>query len=104
MPIDSFASLTADCLMAIHYRLGNDLDIDEVIELYRLSTLGERRPIGDRPRMEAMLRAANLVVSAWDERRLVGISRVLSDFAYVTYLSDLAVAQSHQRHGISVKS
>jgi predicted N-acetyltransferase YhbS len=30
----------------------------------------------------------------------VGISRALSDFSYVTYLSDLAVRVSHQRTGI----
>lgn len=71
-----------------------------VIDLYRASTLGERRPIGDRARMEQMLRNANLVITAWDGDLLVGISRALSDFSYVTYLSDLAVRQSHQRQGI----
>ncbi len=84
----------------IEYRLGNDLDLDAVIELYRASTLGERRPVDDRARMACMLARANLVVSAWDGALLVGISRALSDFAYVTYLSDLAVRVSHQRMGI----
>jgi predicted N-acetyltransferase YhbS len=84
----------------IDYRVGNDLDIDAVIELYAASTLGERRPIGDRPRMAAMLRNANLVVTAWDKDLLVGISRAISDFSYATYLSDLAVRVSHQRNGI----
>ena len=84
----------------ITYRLGNDLDLDQVIELYRASTLGERRPIADRARMQAMLTNANLVVTAWDDGLLVGISRALSDFSYATYLSDLAVRLSHQRQGI----
>ena len=74
-----------------HYRLGNDLDLDKVIDLYAASTLGERRPIDDRSRMAAMLKNANLVVTAWDGDLLVGISRSLSDFSYATYLSDLAV-------------
>jgi predicted N-acetyltransferase YhbS len=84
----------------ISYRTGNNLDLDEVIELYRASTLGQRRPIDDRARMELMLRNANLVITAWDQDLLVGISRSLSDFTYVTYLSDLAVRESHQRQGI----
>jgi len=84
----------------IEYRTGNNLDLDEVIELYRASTLGERRPIDERERMRQMLANANLVITAWDGDLLVGISRSLSDFAYVTYLSDLAVRQSHQRQGI----
>ena len=84
----------------ITYRLGNNLDLDKVIELYRASTLGERRPIEDRARMQAMLANANLVVTAWDDGLLVGISRAFTDFSYATYLSDLAVRQSHQRQGI----
>ena len=84
----------------ISYRIGNDLDLDAVIDLYRASTLGLRRPVDDRGRMERMVRNANLVITAWDENLLVGISRSLTDFSYATYLSDLAVRQSHQRQGI----
>lgn len=76
------------------------MNLDEVIELYAASTLGERRPIDDRSRMSAMLKNANLVVTAWDGQLLIGISRALSDFSYATYLSDLAVRVSYQRAGI----
>ena len=86
----------------IEYHNGNDLNLDQVIELYNASTLGERRPVDDREIMSAMLRHANLVVTAWDEDLLVGIARTLSDFAYVGYLADLAVRASHQRQGIGV--
>jgi predicted N-acetyltransferase YhbS len=84
----------------IRYQTGNDLNLDALIELYRASTLGERRPVDDRERMASMLRHANLVVTAWDGELLVGISRALSDFSFVTYLSDLAVRASHQKQGI----
>ena len=33
-------------------------------------------------------------------RLLVGVSRAITDFAYCTYLSDLAVDERHQRRGI----
>lgn len=84
----------------IEYRTGNELDVEQVIELYRASTLGERRPIEDRARFAEMLKNANLVVTAWDGELLVGISRALTDFSYITYLSDLAVRVSHQKQGI----
>lgn len=84
----------------ITYQTGNDLDLDTVIELYRASTLGERRPVDDRERMALMLRNANLIVTAWDGDQLVGIARGVSDFSYCTYLSDLAVRMSHQKQGI----
>jgi ribosomal protein S18 acetylase RimI-like enzyme len=86
--------------MSLDYRLGNDVDLDEVIDVYRRSTLGERRPVDDRERMRQMLERANLVVTAWDGRRLVGIARSLSDFCFATYLSDLAVDVAYQRRGI----
>jgi GNAT superfamily N-acetyltransferase len=84
----------------LEYRYGNDLDLDQVTELYRESTLGERRPIDDPEIVRSMIAHANLVVTAWDRDLLVGIARTLTDFAYVGYLSDLAVRRSHQRQGI----
>jgi GNAT superfamily N-acetyltransferase len=86
--------------LMIQYRTGNDLNLDEVIELYKASTLGERRPIGERERFAAMLKNANLVVTAWEESLLVGIARSITDFSYFTYLADLAVRLSHQKRGI----
>lgn len=84
----------------IEYRIGTELDLDEVIELYRASTLGERRPIERREIMAAMIAHADLIVTAWAEDRLVGISRTLTDFAYVAYLADLAVHVDWQNCGI----
>lgn len=84
----------------ITYREGNDLNLAEMIDLYGASTLGERRPVSEPDRMASMLKHANIVITAWDGDLLVGISRALSDFSFVTYLSDLAVRVSHQRSGI----
>jgi GNAT superfamily N-acetyltransferase len=84
----------------ISYRLGNDLDLDQVIDLYVDSTLGERRPVGERERMRTMLDEANLVVTAWDGELMVGISRSVTDWVYCTYLSDLAVRLGYQARGI----
>src|SRR5690606_20172689 len=84
----------------IEYRDDLRPGLAEARELYRASTLGERRPIDDDARFGAMLANANLVITAWDGDLLVGISRGLSDFAWTTYLADLAVRASHQRRGI----
>lgn len=84
----------------LRYETGNALDLDAVIELYRASTLGERRPVDDREAMRDMLENANLVVSAWEGGQLLGISRALTDYSFTTYLADLAVRASHQKQGI----
>jgi len=84
----------------IHYRDDIRPDLDTAIDLYRASTLGERRPIGDRERFATMLRHANLTITAWESDLLIGISRCVTDFTWTTYLADLAVRASHQRRGV----
>ena len=86
--------------MSIIYRDDAVLTPEEAIALYQKSTLGERRPV-DRPDIFAgMLKNANLIVTAWDDHRLIGIARSLTDFTYVTYLADLAVDVDYQHQGI----
>jgi GNAT superfamily N-acetyltransferase len=86
--------------MEIEYRDDAHLGVEQAIDLYRRSTLGERRPV-DRPDIFAdMLAHANLTITAWHGDRLVGIARSLTDFSYVTYLADLAVDSEYQRRGI----
>lgn len=90
-------------MSAITYRRGNDLSLDEVIDLYLSTSLGVRRPMDDREIVADMLRHANLVITAWDRDLLVGIARSLTDYSYVAYLADLAVRESHQKLGIGVE-
>ena len=84
----------------IQYRDDAKVTAEEAIDLYIRSTLGERRPVDNKETFEAMLKNANLTITAWDQGKLIGISRSLTDFAYVTYLADLAVDQEYQRMGI----
>ena len=84
----------------IIYKTGNELDLDAAIEIYVDSGMGERRPVNDRQRMGEMLRHANLVVTAWSGDEMIGIARSLTDWVYVTYLSDLAVKKKYQCLGI----
>lgn len=86
--------------MPIEYKINAPITVDQFIDLLSRSTLGERRPIQDRECMAGMLENANLVVSAWEADRLVGIARSMTDFHYACYLSDLAVCQSRQKCGI----
>lgn len=81
--------------------IGAALDVEEVIGLYRASTLAERRPVADVERFTRMLAGANLVVVArTDDGRLIGIARSITDGAYSTYLGDLAVDVAHQGKGV----
>ena len=66
-------------------------------DLYRACTHGARRPLDDAAELMAR---SNLLVSAWEGAQLVGLARGWSDGAHATYLADLAVRESHQKHGI----
>jgi ribosomal protein S18 acetylase RimI-like enzyme len=89
----------------IRYALEPNLTAEEFIDVLRHSTLAERRPV-DRPDIvAAMLRNADIVLTARVEGgeqngRLVGISRAVTDFSYCCYLSDLAVDEAFQGQGI----
>ncbi len=86
--------------MDITYCSDSKITVAAAIDLYRRSTLGERRPV-DRPDIFAgMLNNADLIISAWHDERLVGIARSLTDFSYVAYLADLAVDIDYQKNGI----
>ena len=84
--------------MLIEFKINAPLEADEVIALFRAS--GIRRPVDDKERITRMIRNANLIITAWDQDKLVGIARSLSDFAYCTYLSDLAVHRDYQHRDI----
>jgi predicted N-acetyltransferase YhbS len=86
--------------MTITYSLEPDLPAEEFRAVLIASTLGERRPVDDLPRLDRMLRQADIIATARDGTRLVGISRALTDFSYCCYLSDLAVDAAYQRQGI----
>ncbi len=86
--------------MAIKYCSDATLDVHQVIELYQCSTLGERRPVNKPAVFQGMIDNANIIVTAWDDEKLVGIARAMSDLVYVTYLADLVVHESYQHQGI----
>jgi predicted N-acetyltransferase YhbS len=84
----------------VTYRIGNDLDPAQFVELLKATSLGVRRPVDDLQTIRNMLQHGNLTVSAWDGSLLVGVARSLTDFSFVAYLSDLAVRETHQKCGI----
>jgi predicted N-acetyltransferase YhbS len=86
--------------MQIAYSLEPNLSVQAFRDILVASTLAERRPINDAERLERMLRHADIIVTARDGERLVGVSRAITDFAYCCYLSDLAVDIAYQHLGI----
>lgn len=74
------------------------VDAEQVVELLRAS--GMNRPVDDMNRIRRMLAGADLILTAWDADRLIGLVRALSDFSWATYISEVAVHPDYQRKGI----
>jgi len=86
------------------YSTEPNLSADEFIAVLETSGLAERRPVGERARIEAMLRNADIKLVARDKAgRIVGVSRALADGGFCCYLSDLAVDRAYQGRGIGQK-
>jgi GNAT superfamily N-acetyltransferase len=76
---------------------------EEFRTLLLASGLGVRRPVDDLARLDAMLRNANVVLTARIDGVLVGIARAVTDFVFCCYLSDLAVHENAQGQGIGAR-
>ena len=68
------------------------------IELFRAAELNG--PLDDPQRMQRMLDEAQYLLAARCGERLVGLVRVLTDFAFNAFVADLAVLPEFQRRGI----
>jgi predicted N-acetyltransferase YhbS len=84
----------------ISYHHLRQISEEEFVDLLKRSTLAKRRPIDEPNCIKAMLKHSNLLCTAWDDSKLVGVARSMTDFEYCCYLSDLAVDQEYQRIGI----
>lgn len=84
----------------IHYHTDRRVDVASFKDILERSGLAQRRPVGDPGRLERMLGAYNLVITAWDGDLLVGIATCWTDYAHSAYLADLAVDASRQHSGI----
>jgi ribosomal protein S18 acetylase RimI-like enzyme len=70
----------------------------QVVELY--NDAGLPRPTHDPKRIRTMLENSDLIVTAWDEGKLVGVSRTITDWVWCSYLADLAVSPDYKSSGI----
>jgi len=98
------------------YQINTPITPFQFIEVLKKCSLGERRPIDNPYIMKGMLDNADLLVTAWvdkeheeatndtnDDKQLIGVARCVTDFNYCCYLSDMAVDEAYQNHGIGKK-
>ncbi len=74
------------------------LPVEALVELY--SAVGWTAYTRDAPGLAQAVANSTYVVSAWEEERLVGLARCLSDDLAVCYIQDVLVHSALQRRGV----
>ena len=86
--------------MPITYIAQPKITAQDFIDILDKSTLGLRRPLQDLAAMQMMFDHGNVYVGAYDGGKLVGLARVMTDFVFTSYLSDIAIDEAYQHRGI----
>jgi ribosomal protein S18 acetylase RimI-like enzyme len=91
--------------MAISYKTGIDnLDWDQLTALYHypgIGMVGGRGEKGDKEGIRQAFLNSYRVVTAWNDNRLVGSCRILSDGLCYGMIFDVGVLPEHRRKGVA---
>jgi len=82
---------------AIRYRFSAPTSPRELAEIFETS--GLRCPLDDPRRIRKKGDHANFTVTAWEDKKIGGVVRALTDFAFCCYVSDLGVCAKYPRKG-----
>ncbi|WP_245805857.1 GNAT family N-acetyltransferase [Bacillus alkalicellulosilyticus] len=82
----------------ITYKNDASITAEQLSSVFKAS--GIKRPSDDLERLESMIHHANILITAWDSDKLIGVARAITDYSYCCYLSDLAVRLDYQSQGI----
>jgi len=85
-------------MSVLTYRVDHRPEVEAIRALYAAAPL--RRPIHDPERIRRMFEGSNVVISAYDGDRLVGLLRGWTDFVWDGYVCDLAVHPAFHKAGV----
>ena len=73
------------------------VDVKQLLELYHITYWAKGRTVEQVTRA---LEHSRPIITAWEGKKLIGFTRVISDLTYRATIWDVIVADSHQKHGI----
>lgn len=89
--------------MSITYQQELGLTAAEYVSVLSRTTMRDKRPLANTARIQGMLDGANFIVTARENNSIVGLARCITDFAWIAYCAELAVAETHQGLGVGQK-
>lgn len=86
--------------MSIDYKFSPALPSPEsVIELFNISGIG--KPNWNPERIRRSMNGSAVVITAWENEKLIGYISVISDLAWAGYITQLCVHPEFQKRGIA---
>ena len=89
--------------MNIELKVNQHISLQQFTDVLKSSALGDSDLVNDEEFIQGILDNSNLVVSAWDNEKLVGVARSITDFHCACYLSELAIDKDYQKLGLGKK-
>ena len=83
--------------MEIEISTNRDPNIDQLIHLFRQAGWLDKT---DETRIKSMIENSTIVVTAWDDQRMVGFARSLTDFVFNGQINNVVVDEEYKYHGI----
>lgn len=84
--------------MKIAYKVNVVPKVEELIQLY--NNVGWYNYTQDTKKLERAFINSTVIVSAWDEYKLVGVLRAVGDSETIMYIQDILVSETYQSKGI----
>ncbi|MFH1312420.1 MAG: GNAT family N-acetyltransferase [Candidatus Eisenbacteria bacterium] len=72
-------------------------DISQLVSLFRQAGWADKT---DQARVQAMIENSNIVVTAWDRKRMIGFARCMTDHAFNGQINNVVVDEEYRGRGI----
>lgn len=89
--------------MNIEFKVNYPISKNQFISILSRSKLGDTQQLKDEIFIQGILDNTSLLVSAWEDSKLVGVARSITDFHCACYLSELAIDAAYQKYGLGKK-
>ena len=87
-------------MIEITYKIDIELDKNEVNKLYL--DAGWLSYTNNLSQLMEAIKNSLMVVSAWDDNKLVGLIRVIGDKYVILYIQDILILKDYKRNGIGI--
>lgn len=82
----------------IEYNLGKKVNVERLVQLF--TQAGWLDKTSDIDRLQLMVENSQIVVTAWDEEKMIGFARCVTDYVFNGQINNVIVDQEYRGRGI----